>query len=367
MIVLHYIPTIDRRSGGVGFYMQLTAKELGKIVDLHIVTTKSEYELRIENCELHHISCGISPRAKREWCAIINSVRPDVVHINCCWTPQCSFAQRWAQELGYRVVLTPHGMLEPWIIKRNFWSRKLPALLLYQRRAVKEADMIHATALSERDNLAALGYNHNIHIIPNGVELSCIELKGSWAKQKKILFLSRIHPKKGIELLIESIANLSERLTGYQFIIAGEGEPSYIKTLNSKAQRLGVEHLLNICGGVYGDSKWDLYKLCDIFILPTYSENFGIVVAEALSCGTPVITTSGTPWQELNTSGCGWCVDPNTKSITEALRQALTSSPQELEQMGRRGRRLIEGSYSTEIVARKLEEMYKLIISPKEY
>ncbi len=360
MKVVHYIPSIDRTSGGVGFYMQLLATELGKLVELHVVTVSSTNELPLENCEVHYISPGIFGAANDEWCAILNKVNPDVVHINCCWMPQCAFTQKWAQKLGYRVVLTPHGMLEPWIVKRNFWTKKLPALVLYQRRAVVKADIIHATAESERANLLKLGYNNNIEIVPNGVEVNNIEIKTSWEKTKKILFLSRVHVKKGIEFLIDAAVQLRTELEGYEFIVAGEGEQSYIEELKQRCKEQEVDHLFNFCGGIYGDKKWELFRQADIFVLPTYSENFGIVVAEALASGTPVITTTGTPWEELNAVGCGWCVPPTQDSITVALQQAIVTLPSDLQSMGERGRQQMQENYSTESVAQRMLGVYEM-------
>ncbi|MFI3302527.1 MAG: glycosyltransferase [Rikenellaceae bacterium] len=362
MKIVHYIPSIDRTSGGVGFYMQLLSKELGKLVELHVVTTKSCSELKLENCKVHYIPRGIFASAKSTWCDILRTIQPDVVHINGCWTPQCAFTQKWAQELGYRVVLTPHGMLEPWIVKRNYWTKKLPALMLYQRRAVQRASVLHATAESEKANLLKLGYNTNIAIVPNGVEVSNIKIKDSWSKSKKILFLSRVHPKKGIEFLIGAVAQLRTQLDGYEFIVAGEGDTSYVEQLKQKVAAFGVDHIFNFCGGVYGDKKWELFRQADIFVLPTYSENFGIVVAEALASGTPVLTTTGTPWSELNTYKCGWCVDPTQDSITAALDAAISTSDEELHAMGQRGRDRMLQNYSTDSVAERMTKMYKKVM-----
>ena len=105
--------------------------------------------------------------------------------------PACAFTQKWAQALGYKVVLTPHGMLEPWIMARHHWTRKLPALWFYQKAAVMKADVLHATAESEKENLLKLGYNDRIKIIANGIDVEDIEMKSSWKRNKEILFLSR--------------------------------------------------------------------------------------------------------------------------------------------------------------------------------
>lgn len=362
--ILHYIPSIDRTSGGVGTYMQLLAKELGKLCDLYIVTSPSTNPLPIENAKVITIPSKITKfyQMKKEWCKLLNEINPNIVHVNCCWMPQSAFTQKWAQSLGYKVILSPHGMLEPWIISRHYWTKKIPALLLYQRTAIVNADCIHATAESEKNNLLKLGYNKKIEVIANGIDVDNIIMKNNWKRKKNILFLSRVHIKKGIEFLLEAVAVLKEQLVGYTINIAGEGDPNYIDSLKSKTKKFEIENMVNFCGGVYGEMKWELFREADVFILPTYSENFGIVVGEALACGTPVITTKGTPWEELNTAHCGWWIETNTKAITAAIENFLLLSTEELKDMGNNGRRLIENQYSTKKIAQDMFLLYKKII-----
>lgn len=361
MKVIHFIPSIDRTSGGVGAYMQLLSKELGKLCELHIVTSKSENPLPVENATLHYIPCNITAyfKMKKEWISLLNTIHPDIVHVNCCWLPCSAFTQKWAQQLGFKVILSPHGMLEPWIISRNYWTKKLPALLLYQKSAVVNADHIHATARSEKENLLKLGYNNKIEIVANGIDVDSIVMKDNWERKKKILFLSRIHVKKGIEFLLEATALLKEQLTDYTINIAGEGDYDYIVSLKNRAQELGIEKMVNFCGGVYGEMKWKLFRDADVFILPTYSENFGIVVGEALACGTPVITTKGTPWEELNTEHCGWWTEIGTDATFNALKDFLSLSKDELMNMGNNGRKLIKNKYSAPIIAQNMFLLYK--------
>lgn len=359
MKIIHYIPSIDRTSGGTTAYIQLLANELGKLTELHIATHRGNYPTEMKNCLVHYIRPSIWKGMKQEWQRLLEAIHPDIVHINCCWMPGCAFAQKWAQELGYKVVLTPHGMLEPWIIQRHYWTRKVPALLLYQKRAVTKADYLHATAESEKENLIKLGYNSNIEVIANGIDVENIQLKKDWKRKKQVLFLSRIHIKKGIEFLIEAVAALKNDLVGYSIQIAGEGEVDYINQLKQKVQSLGVEKLIVFCGGVYGNQKWNLYQQADLFILPTYSENFGIVVAEALASGTPVITTQGTPWQELETMNCGWWMEVGTQPTINAIKSFLQLSEIDLEKMGRNGRALIETKYSAKKMAEDIFSLYK--------
>lgn len=360
MKVVHYIPSIDRSSGGVGAYMQLLAKELGKLCELYIATSASENPLPIENAKVITIPSKLTEfrKMKKEWCNLLNEINPDIVHINCCWMPQSAFTQKWAQKLGYKVILSPHGMLEPWIISRHYWTKKVPALLLYQKSAIVNADCIHATAVSEKENLLKLGYNSKIEVVANGIDIDSIVIKNNWERKKNILFLSRIHVKKGIEFLLEAVAMLKKELNGYTINIAGEGEHEYIVALTNKAQILGIDKMVNFCGGVYGEKKWELFRKADIFVLPTYSENFGIVVGEALACGTPVITTKGTPWEELNTEHCGWWTEIGCEPTKEALLKFLNLSVKELEKMGYSGRRLIENKYSTKKIANDMYNLY---------
>lgn len=360
MKLIHFIPSIDRTSGGVGAYMQLLSKELGKLCDLYIVTENTEHQLKIENADILYIPCNISQykAMKKEWHKIIDEIKPDLVHVNCCWMPCCALVQKWAQKSGYKVVLTPHGMLEPWIIARHYWTRKFPALLFYQKKAIVNADYLHATAESEKENLLKLGYNNRIQIIPNGVDLENIPMKSSWKRTKTILFLSRIHIKKGINFLIEAVASLKNELNGYRVIIAGEGEENYIHELQKLAKENGISDIIQFVGGVYGDLKWELFQTADVFVLPTHSENFGIVVAEALACGTPVITTKGTPWQELETYHSGWWTEIGTQATIKALRSFLSLTEMELKNMGINGRKLIEEKYSAKSMALKMTELY---------
>lgn len=360
MKIIHFIPSIDRTAGGTTSYMQLLAKELGKLCELYIVTAPSANPVEMENAQIKLIPCNWKQKKamKSAWSKLLQEINPDIVHVNCCWLPQCTWAQLWAQKAGYKVVLSPHGMLEPWIMARHYWTRKFPALLLYQKEAIRKADCLHATAESERKNLLKLGYNNRIEIIANGIDVENIEIKKEWKHKKQILFLSRIHVKKGIDFLLEAVAELKKELTGYIVHIAGEGEANYINLLKEKAKLLGIESIVDFCGGVYGEKKWQLFRDADVFILPTYSENFGIAIAEALASGTPVITTNGTPWEELNICHCGWYTEIGTIAMVQAIHQFLQTSEEDLEAMGKRGRKLIEQKYSTIIMATKMKELY---------
>lgn len=360
MVILHYIPSIDETSGGVGAYMQLLTRDLGKLVDLHIVTHKGNIERPLENCKIHYMPYKWLPwnNCKKDFVSLLEEIQPDIFHTNCCMKPVSALTAMWAKELGYKVVYTPHGMLEPWAIKHRYW-KKLPAIWLYQKKGVAICDMVHATAENEKRNLLNLGWNKNVCVIANCVQIDQIHLKQSWDRKKNILFLSRIHRVKGINYLIEAASVLKQELKDYTITIAGPNEDSYEEELKQLAEKLGVSNLFEFVGPVYGPEKWPLYQRADIFILPTWSENFGIVVAEALACGTPVITTTGAPWEELIIHDCGWWITLNTNALVSAIREFLSCNEDELKNKGLNGRKLIEQKYDSRMVAQQMKQLYE--------
>jgi len=173
---------------------------------------------------------------------------------------------------------------------------------------------------------------------------------------KKIVFLSRIHAKKGIEILLDAWKEINSK--DWTLEIAGEGDSEYIAELERKIRIENISHV-KFVGPQYGDAKWSFYKSADLFVLPTYSENFGIVVAEALVVGVPVLTTKGTPWQELETHRCGWWIDLTVTNLVKTLNEAINTSPEELKGMGMRGRKLVAEKYDIKAVAENIKDLYE--------
>lgn len=362
--VIHYIPTIDKNSGGIGSYIQLLSKELGKLADLHIITHKSDYMLNIENATIHFIEGNLLHffKMRSQFFELLNIINPNIVHINCCWYPQCSLVQKWSQEKGYKTILSPHGMLEPWVLEKNHWLKKVPALLLYQKKAIKQAEILIATANTEKQNLINLGYNNNVCIIPNGIIIDGINSKNTWDKKKIILFLALLRPNKGAHILIEAIALLKNSLIDWRVIIAGKGDKDYTKYLNKLIQKHKLEKIVSLPGPIFGNEKWDMFRNSDIFVLPTLHENFGIVIAESLLCGTPVITCQGAPWEGLIKNKCGWWIERTPESIANTIKKAINLNENELKSMGIRGREYIIKNFSSNLIAKQMLNMYMQVI-----
>ena len=358
MKVIHFVAAIDRSLGGVSVYMQLLAKELGRLADLTVVTCMTVNPLHLENCRVVYLPLPLGAvfKFRRQWIRILETERPDIVHINGIWMLQTWIAQREALRMGIKTLITPHGMLEPWILDRHRMKKRI-ALVLFQARALREAAALVATADSERANIRRLGYNANVELVTIGIDVDTVALKTSWKSKCKILFMSRVNVKKGVELLIDAVSALGRELNGYEVVIAGEGDADYIEALKDKVAEAGLDGMIRFVGGVYGEEKWKMLRDADVLVLPTFSENFGIVVAEALACGTPVITTKGAPWRDLVEWDCGWWIERSVGCLADALRVFLTLTDDERERMGRNGRRLVETKYSSRRMA---DEMFRL-------
>lgn len=362
MKVIHFVAAIDCSLGGVSTYMQLLTKELGQLTELIIVTWPTKSPLPLVNCKVVYLPLFLSqtPKYLLQWRRLLLDFQPDIVHINGIWMLQTWLFQREAIKQGIPTFITLHGMLEPWILQRNRCKKRL-ALFLYQREAIRKANILITTAESEKQHVLELGYNSSVVFIPNGIDVSKIPIKKDWEIKKKILYLSRVHEKKGIELLLKVAFSLRNDLQDYEIIIAGEGEQEYIQGLKQQIKQMGIENIVNFVGGVYGDKKWELYSESDFFVLPTFSENFGYVIAEALACGVPVITTKGAPWEELDTYHCGCWIDRSHIALMEAMLSLIGKSSFQLKEMGLNGRKLVEQKYSASIMANLLYEQYNLL------
>lgn len=362
MKVIHFIASIDKSGGGTTSYMQLLAEELRHYAEVKIATIKSENPVEIPHVDVAFFEFSLFNRKSfsQKVKAYLIAQQPDLVHLNGIWNPEVWFFQKEAQKLGIKIVLSPHGMLEPYILNRNPLKKKL-ALFLYQHKSIKKAEYIHATAQAELDNIQKLGYQNKNFIVPNGIKIADIKPKESYnSDHKHFLFLSRVHPKKGIDLLIEAVHQMAAQ--NFKITIAGNGDESYVKELEALAKNKNVAHLFDFVGPVYGEDKRKLYLSADVFVLPTYSENFGIVIAESLIYGVPVITTQGTPWGEIADHNCGWWIDLTIENLKNTLIEALQTSHQELAFMGSRGRHLIQSKYDIVKVAKDISDEYKKIV-----
>lgn len=268
----------------------------------------------------------------------------DLIHLHGMWSPFLAVAALVARRKSIPLVISPHGCLEPWALGYKH-RKKWLALKTYQGAILRSAALFVATANQELESIRKLGLHQAVAVIPNGVDIGPPPYRvDPHEGVKTLLFLSRVHPKKGLHDLVEAWARV--RQPGWRIVIAGGDEEGYRAKVEALIRAKGLEADFEFVGFVDGARKQACFDAADIFVLPTYSENFGIAVAEALANELPVITTMGAPWQDLLEHRCGWWVAPGVVGVSGALTEALACDSDELRQMGQRGRQLVLDKFS---------------------
>jgi glycosyltransferase involved in cell wall biosynthesis len=374
---MHAINTINSLSHRAGGTTQVVAS-LGKHTavpgrcKMTLTAFESDDTIRINDAP-SSLAVNLVPRRPGVWrlpqnlCALEETLRNLLECDDCCllhdhglWLPLNHRVAKVAGALHVPRIVSTHGMLAPWSMGQRGWKKRV-AWHLYQRCDLESADVLHATSTQEARHLREQGLRQPIAVIPNGVPLpEDHKPEPSSGAARTALFLSRIHPKKGLPMLLEAWAGV--RPDSWRLVIAGPSEDGHRVDLEQQARRLGLGDAVSFPGPIPDDEKWQHYRDADLFVLPTHSENFGIVVAEALASGVPAITTKGAPWRELETRGCGWWTEIGTEPLAQALREAVARSDEERRAMGRRGRALVEERYSWERVAEEMRAVYAWLL-----
>jgi glycosyltransferase involved in cell wall biosynthesis len=260
-----------------------------------------------------------------------------------------AWAKRKSGGVG-KVVHSPRGMLGAEALK-IWW--------ILQRSALSAADCLHATAISEYEEIRAVGLRNPVAVIPNGIDLAKLACeprpKGC---AYTALSLGRVHPKKGLDRLIRAWAIVETSFPDWRLRIVGPAEGGHDQELRGLADSLGARNI-SIEGPVFGPYKLHLYRSADVFVLPTLNENFAMTVAEALAAEVPVISTKGAPWAGLDRERCGWWIDHGVEPMAAALRVAMSYPRSELQAMGARGRQWMARDFGWDRVAEEMLEVYR--------
>ena len=289
----------------------------------------------------------------------ISSINPDLIHLKGLWRQGSIAACSWKlKNPNKSLIVQTAGMLEPWARNRNSLLKSI-YYRLFEKKLIDLCDQVHATSAREVANLEKAGIrNEKILLLEEGIEIPAnLPSKEVTIKPiRTLLFLSRIHPVKGIEVLLEAFSLL--RPKGWICKIAGMGSSAYQQKLQEKCKTYALDQHVQFIGALKGDSKRQAFLEADAFILPSYTESFGIAVAEAMSYGLPVITTTETPWDCVEALGLGWRVAPNVHSLSKALFELFQSSDQQLHKMGKLAQSYVFNQYSWDAIAERLQKHY---------
>lgn len=259
-----------------------------------------------------------------------------------------------------KVVCSPRGSMSVWsmrykgIVKQPFWR-------FIQKPALQRCHCFHATSIDEYGQVRSLGLRAPVAIIPNGVDIP--DLVAGAPRKRQVVFLGRINPVKGVDMLIRAWPGISELHPDWELVVAGPLKDDYGRTMQKLAATACGNGTIRFAGEVLGAEKTDLLAGASLFVLPSHSENFGMVIAEALAHGLPVVTTTGTPWAELVDHNCGWHVPPEQLSIATALQDAMSRPLEELHAMGERGRCWVQQDYSWDTVANMMLSTYSWLLA----
>lgn len=292
---------------------------------------------------------------------LLKGVSPQVIHLHGLWSPLLAAFARTAVQYRIPYIVAPHGMLEPWSLSAHSRRKKI-ALQTYQGWMLRNATAIHATSEPEAQNLRALKYiRAPVFIIPNAVDRPLeVPHRSIGANDKKILlFLSRIHEKKGLENLLRAWKAMPTE--EWELRIVGSGATEYVEKLR---RLIAGENIQRVMLGphVDGMQREIAFRSASAFVLPTFSENFGNVVAEALVRGIPVITTTGTPWSEIRQMKLGWYVEPTVEALRRALGELFSTDAESLREMGERGRQYSSERFLSGAIRTRLLQMYRSAI-----
>jgi glycosyltransferase involved in cell wall biosynthesis len=379
--VIHTVSSIADNMGGPSIFIKSLCENLAIRGLKIIVCTQNDKDVSGESVNIEKDLVGIKyiPYKKIlhhlfeliDFKKILSENNFDLVHSHGLWSGANIASSIIARKQNIGHLITIHGMLKPRALCQSRWKKKLAGWIC-QNKSLHDAVCLHATALQEYESIRIYGLTNPVAIIPIGIEVqdySCdldrsqIDMRWPEVQGKHILlFLSRIHPIKGLLNLIKAWSRLKKIHRDWHLIIAGPDEDNHLVQVQMLINKTGVLNSVTFTGPVYGDLKKNLYAACDVFVLPTFSENFGIVIPEALASGKPVITTKGTPWQELQTYRCGWWIDIGIEPLEAAMKEALNLSDKQRQEMGLRGRKLIEKNYSWPQIAVEMVDVYKWIL-----
>jgi glycosyltransferase involved in cell wall biosynthesis len=366
MKLIHIVPQIEDKASGLASSIPMLCDAFSKRGHDLVLTTldRSGY---IEPGNFRHETyrallasmVGVSPAMQ----AALNghAGRVDLLHSHSLWMMPNVYPSWAAASADRPLVISPHGTLSAVALRRSRWRKKV-FWSVFQRRAVMRAHLLHAASEKEYLEIRQFGLSHPVAIVPFGVSVAKRHLSRTLRNGfRRVLFLGRIDPVKGIENLLRAWADVSKKFMNWELRMVGPGTAGYLTKLKKLARHLGLARVV-FAGPRFGSDRESEFENAELFILPSFTENFGMSVAEALAHGLPVITTAGTPWNRIVERRCGWYVRPEPESLAGALAQAQAMDQAQLAEFGENGRRWMKSDFSWDHIALQMEMAYQWVI-----
>lgn len=382
MRVLHVIPSAAPGDGGPNLAVRAMARGLAaRGVDVTVATTNADGARALavpldtpvidEGVVYRYFARTVPGSWKFSWPLTrwlwANAAAYDVVHVHALFSYATIPGCRAAAHAPVPYVLRPLGTLSEWSLGHHRWKKR-PYYALLERSHLEMASAIHVTSAAEADDVARLGYGDRARVIPLGVDVD----EQLWVghtrpvaieRPLRLLFLSRLHEKKNVPLLLRALASDAIALRAVELTIAGDGDPRYRTELKAMARELGLTSRVRFVGHVVGEEKRRALADADCFILPSAHENFGLAVAEALAAGLPVIVTPGVALApNVVAAGAGLVADATDDALGAAIVWAA-DHPAALVEMGQRAWRLARTDLSWRTTCARLADLYAALAS----
>ena len=387
MKILIFTPYIGANYGGISGAVQGIADAIAnKGIHVDVVTTDANNLEKIpiplnkwideSLYRMRYFPCWHKNDFVFSWGLIIWLIRHiheyDVVHTSTVFAPIVSLIHWLCQLQKIPYVMTPHGMLEPWALSYKAWKKQLYFKLI-EKQILEKSSAIHVIAKQEANNMKSLGFN-NLVTIPNGIHQKEFMILPSsevfyqefpaTRNQTLILFLGRIDPKKGLDLLAPAFAQVHSKFPETHLIVAGPNSIGFLATVQNYFALSGCLNAVTFTGMLTGELKYAALSAASLYVAPSYSEGFSMSILEGMASGLPCVITTGCNFSEAAQAKAADVLDINSSAIAEALIKRL-SQPQEAKAMGDRAREFILQNYTWEIAAQKLIEVYEAIIRQK--
>lgn len=293
----------------------------------------------------------------------------EFAHIHTVFSHPANVGMGAARRQGVPYAVRPLGQLCDWSLRQRAWIKRFQ-LALVTRRNINGAAFLHATSAMEAEETMRNGFDCPVLVQPHGLDLPPVypEARAIMRRELRLpadrilaVFLSRLHPKKGLEILLEAMARQAHK--EFDLVVAGTGDASYGASLRDLVARLGLTTRVHWHGFVTGEPKWRLLQGADVFVLPSHSENFGIAVVEALACGLPVIVSTEVALaEEIRRHRLGLVASLEPQAVADALDHLL-SHPAERAEIVRRARSVVAENFTWDAVARALAGRYQEAIA----
>jgi glycosyltransferase involved in cell wall biosynthesis len=385
--ILHILYAVGRNSFGLGPVALNLAKEQMKLSAAARVWCLDDDE----DCQWASLTSGLPgsnirrfntthPRKmllslEMERAAKSENRNISIVHHHALWTGLARVTNLLRDEYKIPTVVTPHGSLEKWALKKSWWKKRI-TLFLYEYSNLKKASCLHACSEQEIAGFRDFGLNNPIAVIPNGIATDWLDSSGNGDAFRNfhkiphdtriMLFLSRVTPVKGLPLLIQALSTIHNKLNDWLLVIAGSDELNHKAEVLELISKYRLDNHVRFTGLLLGREKRDAFAAADLFVLPTKREASPVVVLEALGAGIPVLTTKGSPWEPLISQNCGWWVDVSSEAIAEAVKDAMAYTPDKLRSMGHRGKELVASKYTWTKSAQMTLELYAWLLGNNE-